>query len=76
MQPLGNHIEISNPETIGKSSFIVEKEFLTKAKVLAVSPDITVPFIAGSTVFFYTDREIYLAGKIYLNIEMIPLYCN
>jgi hypothetical protein len=76
MPPVGNHIEISNPESISESTFIAEKEFFVKAKVLSISPDISVPFIVGDTVFFYTGREIYLSGKIYLNIEMIALYCN
>lgn len=74
MIPIGNHIQISTPETLTKSYFILEKEAVMKAGVIEVSSDYIVPFNAGDTVYFYTGREIVHPSGIYLNIEMIVGY--
>jgi hypothetical protein len=68
MTPLGEHIRISKPEEVNKSYFIVEKEAVQKAEVISVSPDIYVPY---KTVFFWTDRAIFIKGEWFLNTEMI-----
>lgn len=74
MQPLGNHIQINAPEELTKSDFILEKEAMVKATVVAVSPDAPVPFAKGDTVYFYTGRHIVENGGIFVNIEMIVGY--
>lgn len=74
MQPLGNHIQINAPEELTRSDFILEKEAVVKATVGAVSPDVSVPFTKGDTVYFYTRCHIMQNDGIFVNIEMIVGY--
>jgi hypothetical protein len=68
MTPLGEHIRITKPEEVNKSYFIVEKEAVQKADVISVSPDIQIEY---KTVFFWTDRAIFIKGEWFINTEMI-----
>jgi hypothetical protein len=69
MQPLGEHIRITQPEEVNKSYFIVEKEAVQKAEVISVSPDTSM--LKYKTIFFWTDRAIFIRGEWFINTEMV-----
>jgi len=71
MLPIGNHIKITEPERINKTPLFTEKEAVSMAQVLGLTPDEDLPYKINDTVFFFTDKEIRLKGEIFINTEMI-----
>lgn len=70
MNPIGKYIKIQQPEPVNTYSFLTEKEPISKAEVLSVSPDISVPF-SNSTVYFYTGRHIKIKDEVFIPLDFI-----
>jgi hypothetical protein len=71
LSPVGSYLQISKPEPVNNYSVIVEKEVVSKAKVIQLSNDIEVPFSKDSTIFFHTGREIKFRESYLVGIDMV-----
>jgi len=71
MNPIGQHIKIHQPEPINTYSFLIEKEPVSKAEVLSISPDVSVPFSSQSTIYFYTGKHIKIKEEIFIPLDFI-----
>jgi hypothetical protein len=74
MHPLGNHIQISAPEVLNESYLITERENVMKAKVLEISPDVSVPFKVGAFILFYTGRAINLRSTYFVELDKVVMW--
>lgn len=74
MNPIGHYIKIHQPEPVNKYCFLVEQEPISKAEVVEVSPDSTVPFSKLSIVYFYTGRHIENKSGIFIPLDFIVGY--
>lgn len=74
MIPVGNHIEITEPQQINKRELLAEKENISIAHVIQISPDLSPPFKCHNTVFFHTNKQKYLKGKIFITYDLIVGY--
>lgn len=73
MQPIGQHISIIIPAE-DQQLLIVEKEPTFKVVVKDISPDITVPFKKGDTVYALLGKHIFVNGQFFISAEHILLY--
>jgi hypothetical protein len=71
---IGQYIKIDTPEPIERFSFIVEEEAVVKAKVISVTPDCSLPFKEGSTIFFYKNNHIINQYGIFLPLDVVVGY--
>lgn len=74
MKPLGNYIKITEPKRITNTFIIAGKEPLSKANVIDISPDISVPFKKKSEIFFHSGKYVIENKQYFLNIDLVVGY--
>lgn len=73
MIPIGEYISIELiPEP--PQYLITEKSQLSKAIVKDISPDITLPFKSGNTIYIIHSKQIILEENIFIHHEHALLY--
>lgn len=73
MQPIGNHIKIIIPPA-APQVLILDKQPLIKAIATDISPDITVPFKQGDSIYLAECKIVHLQEQIFIKEEYIFLY--
>lgn len=72
MNPVGNHILISFVDE--EEEIIHEKQPYTKVIAVAISPDLTVPFLKHAELYIAQGKHFTIKGQFYINASHVALY--